>query len=171
MSTTSQPQPSSQAQRPNVAEPSRVVTPSGESGQQVAGQMNTRARTRCPNPDCSTVYSVRQEDVGKKTTCKKCGKPFTIGASVPGRPTEAPERHWITSRRPSARASARLWHTLGWAVIGANLLALLSDLTEAEKSFWGRHALYPYSVARLWQFWDRGVAPKFAGVSAPGLDE
>ncbi len=33
---------------------------------------------RCPNPDCGQNYSVREESLGSRTTCKKCGTGFTV---------------------------------------------------------------------------------------------
>ena len=33
---------------------------------------------RCPNPDCGQKYTVREESLGSRTTCKKCGKGFTV---------------------------------------------------------------------------------------------
>ncbi len=33
---------------------------------------------RCPNPDCGQKYSVREDCLGSRTTCKKCGKGFTV---------------------------------------------------------------------------------------------
>ena len=33
---------------------------------------------RCPNPDCGQKYTVREESLGSRTTCKKCGTGFTV---------------------------------------------------------------------------------------------
>ena len=33
---------------------------------------------RCPNPDCGQKYTVREEILGSRTTCKKCGTGFTV---------------------------------------------------------------------------------------------
>ncbi len=33
---------------------------------------------RCPNPDCGQKYTVREENLGSRTTCKKCGTGFTV---------------------------------------------------------------------------------------------
>ena len=34
-----------------------------------------------PCPNCSTVYTVRRELIGKRTKCTRCGTPFTIAES------------------------------------------------------------------------------------------
>ena len=49
---------------------------------------------RCPNPDCGRPYQVREESLGSRATCKKCGTTFTIEmqaeetAAPPGPPSD-----------------------------------------------------------------------------------
>ncbi len=62
--------------------------------------------TRCPN--CRLKYQVREESLGARATCKKCGQSFTVEitadatlAPQPGSAASAPpERLDLTGSRP-----------------------------------------------------------------------
>src|SRR3954451_13077134 len=52
-----------------------------------AGVPTMATTVQCANPDCRASFSVSDADIGRTGRCKKCGRRFTLSATLePGEP-------------------------------------------------------------------------------------